>query len=100
MKIEPDPGLERERLVLETLEEALSWPPAERTARLEVRFAQNPALLAEILELLRAAESADQSLPTALPMAAAVGAVFASATASARLALRPRSDRSIARAAR
>ena len=59
--------LEHERLALQHLENALTWPPDERDQRLLEALAHDPALLTDVRELLRAALSVNDALPTALP---------------------------------
>jgi eukaryotic-like serine/threonine-protein kinase len=63
-------NLERERLALEHLEEALAWPPAERERRLLESLRHDPGLLTDVRELLRSAEAVNESLPTELPVSA------------------------------
>ncbi len=60
--------LTRERLALEYLESALVWPPDERQQRLAEALTHDPHLLGEVRELLHAAESVDEALPTQLPL--------------------------------
>jgi serine/threonine-protein kinase len=60
--------LERERLALRHLEDALTWPPDERDQRLRDALGHDSVLLTEVRELLRAAQSVDDALPTALPL--------------------------------
>ena len=60
--------LERERLALLHLEDALTWPPDEREQRLLDAIGHDTVLLTEVRELLRAAQSVDDALPTALPI--------------------------------
>lgn len=62
----------RERLALQHLETALTWPPEEREERLEAALQHDPVLLTDVRELLRSARSVDKDLPTALPAAAAL----------------------------
>src|SRR6185295_8072484 len=60
--------LERERLALRHLEDALTWPPDERDQRLLDALGHDSVLLTEVRELLRVAQSVDDALPTALPL--------------------------------
>jgi serine/threonine-protein kinase len=62
-------NLERERLALQHLEEALAWPPDEREQRLLQTLRHDPGLLTDVRELLRSAHAVNESLPTALPIA-------------------------------
>jgi eukaryotic-like serine/threonine-protein kinase len=62
-------NLERERLALQHLEEALAWPPDEREQRLLQTLRHDPGLLTDVRELLRSAQAVNESLPTALPLA-------------------------------
>ena len=64
----PPLNLARERLALESLENALNWPAEERERRLEEALTHDPLLLQDVRELLRAAQSADEAMPTGLPM--------------------------------
>ena len=59
-------NLERERLVLQHLEDALTWPPDEREERLAAVLTADPPLLADIKERLKAARFVNQALPTGL----------------------------------
>ncbi len=65
-------NLERERLVLQLVEEALAWPRETRDARLQGQAAADPALVEEVKGLLAAADSVHLSLPTQMPLAPAV----------------------------
>jgi tetratricopeptide (TPR) repeat protein len=58
--------LERERLALEHLENALTWPPGERDRMLAEALTHDPRLLQEVRELLNAAGSVNEALPTQL----------------------------------
>lgn len=62
-------NVERERLALEHLENALAWLPGERDQRLSEALTHDPALLQEVRELLLAAGAVNESLPTQLPIA-------------------------------
>jgi hypothetical protein len=62
----------RERLALEHLETALSWPEAERESRLAAQLRDDPELLQNVRELLATAAHSDLALPTRLPMAGPV----------------------------
>jgi eukaryotic-like serine/threonine-protein kinase len=62
--------LDHERLALQHLENALTWPPEERDQRLLEALAHNPALLTDVRELLRTAQSINDALPTSTPIAA------------------------------
>lgn len=62
----------RERLALEHLETALSWPESEREARLAAALGHDPELMQEVRELLATAAHSDLALPTRLPMAAPI----------------------------
>jgi eukaryotic-like serine/threonine-protein kinase len=64
----------RERLILDAVEAALDWPPAQREALLAERYAPDAAALARIRDLLAIATDASRALPTQLPLAAAIGA--------------------------
>lgn len=64
--------IERERLALQHLEQALEWPAAERVPRLQAELADRPEALADVLELLQSAQSANQAMPTELAMGAAM----------------------------
>ena len=64
--------IQRERIALHQLEEALLWPADERIARLQTQLAGEPDVLTIVLELLQAAESAEESMPTALAIGAAM----------------------------
>lgn len=59
----------RERLALEHLETALSWPEAERDVRLSRELRDDPELLQSVRELLATAAHGELALPTQLPMA-------------------------------
>lgn len=61
--------IDRERLALRHLEEALAWPPDEREKRLLQTLQHDPGLLTDVRELLRSAEAVNESLPTSLPVA-------------------------------
>ena len=65
---------QRQQRVLDGVERALDWPVAEHERRLLAAFGDDPELHAEIGSLLAAALHADRSLPTALPLAMALGA--------------------------
>jgi eukaryotic-like serine/threonine-protein kinase len=62
----------RERLALEYLETALSWPEAERDPRLAAQLHADPELLQNVRELLATAAHGDLALPTRLPLAGPV----------------------------
>ena len=62
-------NVERERLILQYLEEALTWHRAEREWRLRVMLDRDPAMLADVRSLLSAADAANSSLPTKMPLA-------------------------------
>jgi serine/threonine-protein kinase len=62
----------RERLALEHLENALSWPVDEREQRLIAELTHDPELLQVVRELLVTAAQSDFALPTRLPMAAPI----------------------------
>ncbi|HEV7715007.1 MAG TPA: serine/threonine-protein kinase, partial [Steroidobacteraceae bacterium] len=61
-------NLDHERLALEHLENALNWPPEEREQRLAAALTHDPVLLKDVRELLLAAQSVNEALPTGLPM--------------------------------
>ena len=61
-------NLERERLVLRLVEEALAWPVDSREARLQADLAHDPSLIEEVRALLVAADSIHESLPTQMPL--------------------------------
>jgi tetratricopeptide (TPR) repeat protein len=63
-------NLERERLALKHLEDALTWPPEEREQRLAVALQHDPALLTDVRQLLRSAKAVNEELPTELPVLA------------------------------
>lgn len=63
-------NLARERLALQHLEDALTWPPGEREHRLVQSLHHDPALLTDVRELLRHAQAVNESLPTSLPVTA------------------------------
>ncbi len=65
--------IRRQRRVLDALDTALQWPRDTRARMLAETFGEEPWLLAELRELIAEAERAQGSLPTALPMAAALG---------------------------
>lgn len=58
--------IERERRIIRIFEEALEWPRSARSERLEAALGAEPAILAEVLAMLRAAESS-ALLPTEPP---------------------------------
>ena len=62
-------SLARERLALEHLETALSWPDGERESRLMAELGHDPELLQNVRELLATAAHSDMALPTRLPLA-------------------------------
>jgi tetratricopeptide (TPR) repeat protein len=62
----------RERLALECLEAALSWPEAERESRLAAQLGHDPELLQNVRELLATAAHSDLALPTRLPLSAPI----------------------------
>ena len=59
--------VERERRVLQHVEEALAWPEAERESRLQGTLSHDPELLAEVRELLGSATAGPSALTTRLP---------------------------------
>jgi eukaryotic-like serine/threonine-protein kinase len=61
-------NLERERLALQYLDEALTWHREEREWRLRVMLNRDPDMLVEVRALLAAADAANVSLPTVMPM--------------------------------
>ncbi len=60
--------VERERRALAQVEEALSWPEAEREFRLRDALSSDPTLLAEVRELLGTVMAGSSALPTRLPV--------------------------------
>jgi len=60
--------LERERRVLQSLEDALEWPRAERDARLQRVLAHDESLLGDVRKLLETADSLEILLPTEMPV--------------------------------
>jgi eukaryotic-like serine/threonine-protein kinase len=65
-------NLERERLILQMVEEALAWPMDARETRLQAQLTDDPSLLEEVRALLVAADSVHESLPTMMPLAQAL----------------------------
>jgi serine/threonine-protein kinase len=65
-------NLERERLILQLVEEALAWPVDTREARLQAQLAHDPSLLQEVRALLVSADSVHESLPTMMPLTQAL----------------------------
>src|ERR1051325_7477589 len=63
-------NLERERLALKHLEDALTWPPEEREQRLAAALQHDPALLTDVRQLLRSAKAVNEELPPELPVLA------------------------------
>jgi len=63
-------NLERERLALKHLEDALTWPPEEREHRLAAALQHDPALLTDVRQLLHSAKAVNEELPTELPVLA------------------------------
>ncbi|MEP7246689.1 MAG: serine/threonine-protein kinase [Gammaproteobacteria bacterium] len=61
-------NLERERLVLRHLEDALAWPMDEREERLAAALRHDPPLLTDVRERLQAARFVNEALPTGLHM--------------------------------
>ena len=70
----PDPAQRRELQILDAVEEALEWPVAQREARLSERHGADSALLTRVRDLLAIATHGSRALPTALPVAAVLGA--------------------------
>jgi hypothetical protein len=62
-------NLERERIALDLVEEALEWPKEERDERLLAQLAHDPGLLADVRGLLKRADDIAVSLPTEMPLA-------------------------------
>ena len=65
--------VERQRRILDLVEAALEWPRAERSRRLDQVPDADAAFIAEVEHLIQLATDAGRSLPTALPVNAAVG---------------------------
>ena len=65
-------NLERERLVLRLVEEALAWPLDTREALLQAQLAHDASLIDEVRALLIAADSVHESLPTMMPLGPAL----------------------------
>ena len=65
-------NLERERQLLQWVEEALAWPRETRDARLQAELAHDPSLLDEVRAMLTAADSVHESLPTQMPLGPAL----------------------------
>ena len=63
-------NVERERLALRYLEEALDWPVREREARLQSTLGHDAPLLADVRELLANADAINVALPTEMPVSA------------------------------
>lgn len=64
-------NLERERRLLQLVEEALEWPPETRETRLK-GLTLDPSFLDEVREMLTAADSVNVSLPTQMPLGPAL----------------------------
>lgn len=64
-------NLERERQLLQLVEEALAWPRDTREARLQA-LPHEPSFLEELRAMLTAADSVGESLPTQMPLGPAL----------------------------
>ena len=64
-------NLERERQLLQLVEEALAWPPETRETRLR-GLTHDPSFLDEVRAMLTAADSVNVSLPTQMPLGPAL----------------------------
>jgi serine/threonine-protein kinase len=60
-------NLERERQLLQLVEEALAWPAETRETRLQ-GLTHDPSFIDELRAMLAAAESVNESLPTQMPL--------------------------------